>query len=118
MEINDFRQKLTQAIARLEDDLKKVRTGRAHPDMLDSVRVEAYGVLTPLNQVANVTVPEPQLLQITPFDPANIQQSQHDDGHRIDLRLDDRAGGCNRWHLTGAYPCDRTRARCRVGFTY
>ena len=72
MEIGEFKQKLGQAIARLEDDLKKVRTGRAHPDMLDSVRVEAYGVQTPLNQVANVTVPEPQLLQITPFDPSNI----------------------------------------------
>lgn len=73
MEMNEFRQKLDQALSRLEDDLKKVRTGRAHPDMLDSVRVEAYGVLTPLNQVANVTVPEPQLLQITPFDPANLE---------------------------------------------
>lgn len=72
MEMSEFKQKLTQAISRLEDDLKKVRTGRAHPDMLDSVRVEAYGTPMPLNQVANVSVPEPQLLQITPFDPQNL----------------------------------------------
>jgi ribosome recycling factor len=72
MEMNEFKQKLSLALERLSEDLKKVRTGRAHPDMLDGVRVEAYGVLTPLNQVANITVPEPQLLQITPFDPQNL----------------------------------------------
>ncbi len=72
MEMNDFRAKLKVALERLEDDLKKVRTGRAHTDMLAGIKVEAYGVSTPLNQVANVTVPEPQLLQITPFDPTNL----------------------------------------------
>jgi ribosome recycling factor len=41
--------------------------------MLDSVQVEAYGQHMPLNQVANVTAPEPQLLTITPFDPTNLQ---------------------------------------------
>jgi ribosome recycling factor len=72
MEMNDFRVKLKAALERLEDDLKKVRTGRAHVDMLAGVRVETYGALTPLNQVANITVPEAQLLQITPFDPQNL----------------------------------------------
>lgn len=72
MEMNDFRVKLRVALERFEDDLKKVRTGRAHVDMLAGVKVEAYGVATPLNQVANVTVPEAQLLQITPFDPQNL----------------------------------------------
>lgn len=55
-------------------ELAKVRTGRAHPGMLDGIKVEAYGAEMPLNQVANVTAPEAQLLQITPFDPSNIQQ--------------------------------------------
>lgn len=55
-------------------ELVKVRTGRAHPGMLDGIKVEAYGAEMPLNQVANVTAPEAQLLQITPFDPSNIQQ--------------------------------------------
>lgn len=72
MEMSEFKQKLQVALGRLSEDLKKVRTGRAHPDMLDGIRVEAYGVMTPLNQVANVTVPEPQLIQITPFDPSNL----------------------------------------------
>lgn len=67
-------EKMNTALVHFEDDLKKVRTGRAHPDMLDSVTVEAYGSRMPLNQVANITVPEPQLLQVNPFDPSNIQQ--------------------------------------------
>ncbi len=61
------------AVAHFEDELKKVRTGRAHPSMLDGVRVEAYGQPMPLNQVANVVAAEAQLLTITPFDPSNIQ---------------------------------------------
>lgn len=65
--------KMNSALAHFEADLKKVRTGRAHPDMLDSVIVEAYGSRMPLNQVANVTVPEAQQLQVNPFDPSNIQ---------------------------------------------
>lgn len=68
-----YEDKFTAAIAHFSDELKKVRTGRAHPAMLDSIMVEAYGQLMPLNQVANVTAPEPQLLTVTPFDPSNIQ---------------------------------------------
>ena len=65
--------KMNSALSHFEDDLKKVRTGRAHPDMLDGVFVEMYGSRMPLNQVANISVPEPQLLQVNPFDPSNIQ---------------------------------------------
>ena len=68
-----YEQKMTQALEFFEEELKKVRTGRAHPDMLDSVMVKAYGSLMPLKQVANITVPEPQLLQVTPFDPSQVQ---------------------------------------------
>lgn len=71
--IQQFEQRWTAAVSHFEEDLKKVRTGRAHPTMLDSVQIEAYGQRMPLNQVANVTAPEPQLLTITPFDPSNIQ---------------------------------------------
>lgn len=72
-ETKPYEDKFTAAIAHFEDELKKVRTGRAHPSMLDSIHVEAYGQKMPLNQVANVTASEPQLLTITPFDPSNIQ---------------------------------------------
>ena len=63
---------MQNALTHLEDELKKVRTGRAHPSVIEGVMVEAYGVPTPLNQVANITAPEAQLLQITPFDPTNL----------------------------------------------
>lgn len=68
-----YEAKMSAVIAHFEEELKKVRTGRAHPSMLDSVMVEAYGQTMPLNQVANVTAAEAQLLQVTPFDPSNIQ---------------------------------------------
>jgi len=70
---NSYEEKMTQALVHFEEELKKVRTGRAHPGMLDSIAVEVYGQKMPLNQVANVTAPEAQLLQVTPFDPSNIQ---------------------------------------------
>ncbi len=50
-----------------------MRTGRAHPGMLDSVIVEAYGQAMPLKAVAAIVAPEAQLLQITPFDAGNLQ---------------------------------------------
>ncbi|MDB5163053.1 MAG: frr, ribosome recycling factor [Candidatus Saccharibacteria bacterium] len=68
-----YEDRFTQAVSHFADELRKVRTGRAHPTMLDSITVEAYGQRMPLNQVANVTVPEAQLITITPFDPTNIQ---------------------------------------------
>lgn len=71
--INDAKQKLQAAVAHFDGELKKVRTGRAHPAMLDGITVEAYGTPMPLNQVANVSAPEAQLLQVTPFDPNNVQ---------------------------------------------
>jgi len=68
-----YEEKFELAIAHFEDELKKVRTGRAHPGQLDGIKVEVYGSMMPLNQVSNITAPEAQLLQITPFDPSNIQ---------------------------------------------
>lgn len=72
-ETKPYEDKFSAAVNHFEDELKKVRTGRAHPNMLDSIQVEAYGQKMPLNQVANVTASEPQLLTITPFDPTNLQ---------------------------------------------
>ena len=67
-----YEAKIAHAFAFFEEELKKVRTGRAHPGMLDGVTVEAYGQKMPLNQVANITAPEAQMLLITPFDPSNV----------------------------------------------
>jgi ribosome recycling factor len=71
--VDDVTKKMSAAVVRFADELKKLRTGRAHSSMLDGVMVEAYGTPMPMNQVATVSTPEPQLLQITPFDPSNIQ---------------------------------------------
>ena len=69
---NPYEEKMNAAFSFFRDELKKVRTGRAHAGMLDGVMVEAYGTKMPLNQVANVTAPEAQMLLVTPFDPGNI----------------------------------------------
>lgn len=71
--VSDAKTKFAGAFAHFQEDLKSVRTGRASAAMLDGVMVMAYGSPMPLNQVGNVTTPEAQLLQITPFDPGNIQ---------------------------------------------
>lgn len=68
----EYELRMDSALEHFDEDLKKVRTGRAHPDMLSGVMVEAYGSKMPLNQVANITAPEPQQLLVTPFDPSTI----------------------------------------------
>ena len=65
--------KFAQAVEHFKGELAKLRTGRAHPSMLDGITVEAYGQQMPLIQVATVTAPESTLIQITPFDPNNLQ---------------------------------------------
>ena len=72
-DVAEDRKKMEDAVSRFKDEMKKVRTGRAHPDMLAGIKVEAYGQFMPLNQVANVTAADATLLVITPFDPATIQ---------------------------------------------
>lgn len=67
------RKDMEKAVERFKEEMKKVRTGRAHPDMLSGIKVEVYGQFMPLNQVANITAADATLLVITPFDPSNIQ---------------------------------------------
>jgi len=64
--------KMHKAIAHLKEDLATIRTGRAAPALLNRVTVEYYGAPAPLNQLAAITVPEPRLLMITPFDKSSI----------------------------------------------
>lgn len=71
--VDQAKTKLAEAVSHFEAELKRLRTGRASAGMLEGVMVEAYGGSMPLNQVANVTAPEAQLLQITPFDPGTLQ---------------------------------------------
>ncbi len=66
------RKKMEATMERFKNELKKLRTGRAHPDMLSGIKIEVYGQVMPLNQVANVTAADATMLIITPFDPSNI----------------------------------------------
>jgi len=69
-----FENKFSAVVDHYIEDLKKIRTGRAHPGQLDSVKVELYGTFMPLNQVSNIVAAEAQLLMVTPFDANNIQK--------------------------------------------
>ena len=61
-------QKMAQAIEHAKTELVKVRTGRANPDLLNSIQVDYYGTLTPLNQVSTITIPEPRMIALQPFE--------------------------------------------------
>lgn len=65
-------EKMQKTILVLKDDLQTVRAGRANPNMLNKVTVDYYGTPTPLKQMANISVPEPRTLQITPWDKSAI----------------------------------------------
>jgi ribosome recycling factor len=71
--IDQAKAKFAQAVDHFQAELNKLRTGRAHPGMLDGVMVEAYGTQMSLNQTASLSAPDAQLLQVTPFDPNNLQ---------------------------------------------
>ena len=73
IDTKEDRKKMDNVVERFRDEMKKVRTGRAHPDMLSGVKAEVYGQFMPLNQVANITAADATLLVVTPFDPSNIQ---------------------------------------------
>ena len=67
------RKKMEGVIERFKGEMKKVRTGRAQPDMLSGIKGEVYGQFMPLNQVASITASDATLLVITPFDPTSLQ---------------------------------------------
>ena len=68
----DCEERMEKAAGVFQGQLQGLRTGRATPSMVDSLRVEAYGAPTPLKQLANISVPEPQQIVIRPFDPGVI----------------------------------------------
>jgi len=66
--LKDTDERMSKSLDSLRRDLSSVRTGRANPSLLDRVMVEAYGTLTPINQVASISVPDPRMLVIQPWD--------------------------------------------------
>ena len=71
----DCEDRMEKAASVFQGQLQGLRTGRATPSLVDSLRVEAYGAPTPLKQLANISVPEPQQIVIRPFDPGVDRKS-------------------------------------------
>ena len=63
-----YENKMQKSLENLISELGTIRAGRANPHILDKIQVEYYGTPTPLQQVANVTVPEPRMIQIQPWE--------------------------------------------------
>jgi len=70
--LRETESRMHKAIESLEGDLRAIRAGRASPALVERVMVEYYGTLTPLNQLAVISAPEPQLLTIRPYDPGSL----------------------------------------------
>ena len=71
--LKDCKDRMEKALDVLRNELKGLRTGRASPALLDSLRVEYYGSQTPIKQIATVSAPEPQQILIKPFDAAALK---------------------------------------------
>jgi len=70
----EVKTRMDANIERVRKDMASVRTGRATASLLDTITVEAYGSKMPLNQVASLSVPEPALIVVTPFDPSTMKE--------------------------------------------
>ena len=68
-ELKDIEKRMSDGVEALKERLKTLRTGRANLGLLDGVRISAYGAEVPINQVANLSVPEPTLILAAPWDP-------------------------------------------------
>jgi len=74
MDVKPYEERMKKTVAVLEDEFQTVRVGRANPRVLDRITVNYFGTETPLNQVGNVSVPEPRMLQISPWDASTMKE--------------------------------------------
>ncbi len=70
--ISDVDERMQKSVKNLEKEFAAIRTGRANPAIFDGVRVDTYGSMMPLNQVATISCPEPRLVVIQPWDRSNL----------------------------------------------
>ena len=70
---NEMKNQMQKTIIHYKDELVKIRTGRASATMLDSVSVDYYGTPQPLKNIAHISVPEAQMIVVTPFDPSSLE---------------------------------------------
>lgn len=71
--IHDAEERMKKAFESVRHELSGVRSGKATPALLDTVKVEAYGTISPLNQVSSISAPEPRLLVVQPWDKSLIK---------------------------------------------
>lgn len=71
--LTGLQEQLTKAIDHLHDEFSKLQTGRARPELIEGVRIDAYGMKQPLKNIATCTVMDNQTLSISPFDKSLIQ---------------------------------------------
>lgn len=69
----ECKEKMERVIQLVRDEMGKIRTGRANPAMLEDIRVDYYGTPTPIRQIATISVPEPRVLTIQPWDKAALE---------------------------------------------
>ena len=67
-------ESMKKSINFLKEDLATIRAGKANPKLVDKIQVNYYGVMTPVNQVANISVPEPRLIVIQPWDASLVKE--------------------------------------------
>ena len=72
--IKKFEEKMQKSIESLEREYNSIRAGRANPHVLDKIKVDYYGTPTPLQQVGNVSVPEPRIITIQPWETSLLIQ--------------------------------------------
>ena len=72
--LSEFQRKMQKSYDTLLDEFTGIRAGRANPRVLDHITVDYYGTPTPLQQVANINVPEPRLIQIQPWEPSLVKE--------------------------------------------
>ena len=88
----DTEDRMDKAVEKTRQDLASIRTGRAHTSILDGVKVDYYGAKTPLNQLAQVSAPEPRLLVIQPYEKSIIPDIERAI-HEADLGLNPQNDG-------------------------
>jgi len=96
---SDIKNKMIKTVEHYNHEVAIIRTGRASTDILDTVKVDYYGTLSPLKNIAHVSVPEPQSILIQPFDPTSLESiekaitvsdlglSPNNDGNLIRLNI-------------------------------
>ncbi|MDO4549905.1 MAG: ribosome recycling factor [Planctomycetia bacterium] len=70
----DVEERMEKAVSRLKSDLAGIRTGRANPGLVDSLKVTAYGSQMPMKQLGSISCPEPMQIVIRPFDPTTLKE--------------------------------------------